>query len=588
MTKSRTTAAIAALLVTSAISNSQISPRASQLVDLNTNGFGLLPSVATDGDLTAIAFCDSNGARNAIELVTSDGRGIDWSAPVRVDGGIAGSTRLTQFDSCKVFGQTVYVIWEDDRSPSSGRFDLFFNRSTDGGQTMGVEVRLDRGYPIDTGSIREWRFIAPTVDDLYVAFTTDDGTGQNEFYFVVSHDGGGTWSNALRIDALPSGSTNDAERIAVASDPTDAGIVHFAWIDTRGGSAVADVYYRRTDDGGATFAGPEKRLDQSGVGVGDAKLSIELAVDSTGQGVAVAWLEDALADSDEQLQLARSIDGGHTFSTEDTIGGGTTGSDDIDTFALAAFQTTFYAAWHDNSSGGDLLYVSKGASTGSFSAPIAVSSADGNAPRIVGASDNAFVAVVFTADLGAPDAPEAAYTRDGGDTWVPLLAYGDQPGNDADFVEGTFNELYGNLISVWLSNTGSPTGATRNRVYVGGFRPQTCTAIGWNDIYNPAETDLGFAFNGFGTEQFALVGMSSNPGQITVSGQTWDIGPGIAPFGGAGFVAPLTSGAGATLLLPNVFAGGGPEVGLTVYYSAMGFDTTLGFTQHTEVSTVQL
>ncbi|MCA8941499.1 MAG: exo-alpha-sialidase, partial [Planctomycetes bacterium] len=300
----------------------QIAPRASQLVDLDTDGIGLLPSVATDGDLTAIAFCDSNGGRNAIEVVTSDGRGTAWSAPIRVDGGVAGDTRLTQYDACKVFGQNVYVVWEDDRSPTSGRFDLYFNRSTDGGASFGSELRLDKGYPVDTGSIREWRFVAANANDLYVFFSVIDSapSGQVQAFLLSSHDAGSNWSGPVRVDQMGTDPADDVERIAIAVDPSDSDVVHMAWIDTRSGSS--DVFYRRSSDGGATLAGGEVQLDSSGVGVGDAKLAVEIAVDLTGQNLAVAWLEDGLTDADEQLQLSFSLDGGATFAADTTVAGG--------------------------------------------------------------------------------------------------------------------------------------------------------------------------------------------------------------------------------------------------------------------------
>ncbi|MCA8943848.1 MAG: hypothetical protein KDB80_14895, partial [Planctomycetes bacterium] len=277
-----------------------------------------------------------------------------------------------------------------------------------------------------------------------------------------------------------------------------------------------------------------------------------------------------------------------TFAADTTVAGGAVGSDDIDTFALAVFGPIFYIAWDDDRTGSDLLYVASAIPGQPFGPDTVISNSDGGRPRIVGGDDGLTVGVFFDADTGSPDAPEAALTTDAGLSWQGMLEYGDQPTNDVDFVEVAFNSTYRNFVSAWLADTGSPTGATRNRVWVGGFRVQSCTAIGWTDIYNAGESDLGFTFQGFGTDQFAIVGLSLNSGPITIAGQTWDIGPNVAPFGGAGFVAPLSGGAGATILLPNVFAGAGPGSGIPVYFAAIGFDPGTGFTRTTDVFSFDL
>ena len=56
------------------------------------------PSLSTVEDLSAIVYSDGGaGGSNTVSIVLSDGRGIDWSVPVRVDQDLtSGQAKFTQ------------------------------------------------------------------------------------------------------------------------------------------------------------------------------------------------------------------------------------------------------------------------------------------------------------------------------------------------------------------------------------------------------------------------------------------------------------------------------------------------------------
>ena len=58
--------------------------RPSVQVDTTTTGVAFGISAASDGDLAAIAYTDGVGGSNSVNVVTSDGRGLVWSAPTIV------------------------------------------------------------------------------------------------------------------------------------------------------------------------------------------------------------------------------------------------------------------------------------------------------------------------------------------------------------------------------------------------------------------------------------------------------------------------------------------------------------------------
>ena len=169
-------------------------PRPAVQVDTNSTGTGLGPSIATAGELSVAAWNDGGtGGSNTVSVALSDGRGLTWSAPIRVDADATGARKFTQFDSVAVIGDSIYVVWSDERAGSSND-ELWFNRSHDGGATWQGEVLLDKAYASGTGAVRDWNLVATRdagVDHLYVLFTVDPTTTANEeLYLLASHDGG--------------------------------------------------------------------------------------------------------------------------------------------------------------------------------------------------------------------------------------------------------------------------------------------------------------------------------------------------------------------------------------------------------------
>src|SRR5690606_37899161 len=86
-------------------------------LDTLSTGIGLNPSVANDGLRTVVSYFD-NGT-NAVYLSVSDGRGTEWTGPIRVDADTTGANKISQVDACHVHGDDVYVLWKDERNGSS-------------------------------------------------------------------------------------------------------------------------------------------------------------------------------------------------------------------------------------------------------------------------------------------------------------------------------------------------------------------------------------------------------------------------------------------------------------------------------------
>ena len=183
----------------------------------------------------------------------------------------------------------VYVVWEDHRNDPSppAIADVYFNRSTDGGRTWPAsDIRLDTGIAAGTFS-SNWPKLASVGDAVYVVWddtrNTPAGalTAIGDIYFNRSLDGGVIWlASDLRLDtdAAGSGVSEDAQ-VAVSGDG-----MFVAWRDDRDGSG--DVRFNRSADSGATWLASDFRLD---AGTPGAAVSTNPQVTASGYAVYAVW-----------------------------------------------------------------------------------------------------------------------------------------------------------------------------------------------------------------------------------------------------------------------------------------------------------
>ena len=142
----------------------------------------------------------------------------------------------------------IYVAWQDYRRNQA---DIYVAKSTDGGQTFSRNLRVndDIGragqlYPslaIDARGI------------LYLAWH-DFRKGNQDIYFSRSTDGGQTFSRNIRVNDDPGTDGQFNPSLGVDAE----GTVYLAWHDLRDGNA--DIYFAKSTDGGRNFT-PNRRLN---------------------------------------------------------------------------------------------------------------------------------------------------------------------------------------------------------------------------------------------------------------------------------------------------------------------------------------
>ncbi|MHC4261435.1 MAG: sialidase family protein [Planctomycetota bacterium] len=231
--------------------------------------------------------------------VSIDGGGSFLPAVLVPQGG-AGDVDEIAFD---VDGDNVYVAFVDDRA-GTGFDDLYFQRSTDRGQTwQPTDASIDGTGP-GLGDVADTQ-VDVVVQGSKVAVCwaeEDSGTGNEILHLTVSNDSGVTFGPVYDIGGYTP-VTHDVDVPTMVM--TEGGRIYIVWEDNRTGSDR--VYVAATDDDGATFTESEVSLADN------AAFPQIIAREGSETQVFVQWTEDV--GTDDELFGTYSVDGGASFGT---------------------------------------------------------------------------------------------------------------------------------------------------------------------------------------------------------------------------------------------------------------------------------
>jgi hypothetical protein len=442
-------------------------------------------AIASDGDLTAVLFEDE--AHQTVHVAVSDGRGLEFSTPVRIDSDGGGHEKVTGLvvgtsSVLAVRGQAIYATWIDERNAGSGGAggiearDVYFARSLDGGTTWGPDQPVPKGHPPGGASPVQHYDMAvdATGQHVYVLQSVDPaffGGTTTELWLAASHDGGASFGPALRL--VPSSLFQDT--LAITLDGDQLHVAFVGQLATTPGYSP-DVFHLVSEDGGATFSAP-LQLDPSGAGVLIADNEIALA--ANGGTVAVAWAQAAdLGAFLQDLYAAVSVDGGATFGPSLRVGSEPPGTVYLGHFTIAVDADSHgILAWEDDRNGTSVteasMFVARTIDGGASWLPeveLSQPSFSTSNPQLV--ADGLDLTLLWMRNGGF----ESAFSRDGGAAWSTpeILISQDHP--SADFIAAplAYNTRYQNALVAWAGT--APTGID---VFAGGYRLPECVPSGF-------------------------------------------------------------------------------------------------------------
>jgi hypothetical protein len=325
------------------------------------------PAIAVRGNRVFVVwqeFVDGrDDDRGRIMLARFDARGRKRGAAVRVDDR---DDRGAWLPSLTIVGTEPVVAWIDERDPGPEGEPLehvYVARGRDDATAFTPAVRADAGTP-DVLALHNDNRWAPAIaalgDTVHLAWA--DFRNYNWDVFTArSDDGGATWGENVRVDDFPELERVN-ERPAIGLDRR--GPIHVVWTDLRAREADTNVFYARSDDGGARFS-TARQVDDSRVGFDPDRDTPSnqwhpaLAV--AGRRLFVAWQDNRLGNND--VFFSSSADGGERFAPAERVDDTGAGTSEQTRPHLAVTgqgrARRCYVVWEDTRDGGSDVYLGR-------------------------------------------------------------------------------------------------------------------------------------------------------------------------------------------------------------------------------------
>ena len=219
----------------------------------------------------------------------------------------------------------IYLTWTQfdnyGSSDPNDKSNILFSKSTDGGDSWSptVKVNIIDGDCIDSDNTVEGAVpaLGPN-SELYVAWA-----GPNGLVFNRSLDQGDTWLNEeIAIDPMPFGWDYDIPGIYRAnglpitkcdlSGGPNHGTIYVNWSDQRNGTNDTDIWLAKSTDGGDTWSSPIRVNDD---GAGKQQFFTWMDIDQTNGNLFFVFYDRRdYNDSNTDVYLAYSMDGGNSFT----------------------------------------------------------------------------------------------------------------------------------------------------------------------------------------------------------------------------------------------------------------------------------
>jgi hypothetical protein len=294
-----------------------------------TNGYTNARCIASSGDTVHVVWYDTrDGASPEIYYKRSTDGGLNWGSDTRISNNLYFSSN----PSVSISGSFIHVVWDDNRD---GNYEIYYNRSTDGGTSWGTDTRLTND------SAASQNPCISTSGSVVNAVWTDNRDGFHaEVYYKRSTDEGLSWGADIRL-------TNDLAGSWGASVSASGLLVHVLWLDSR--NAYQNVFYNRSTDGGLNW-GTDTQLTNND----STRLANNPSVAVSGSNVHVIWMESPRETFAYEMYYKHSTDGGITWGAGTQL---TTNYSSATLFStLSVSGQDVHVVWDDNRDGNYEIY----------------------------------------------------------------------------------------------------------------------------------------------------------------------------------------------------------------------------------------
>ena len=206
----------------------------------------------------------------------------------------------------------------NETGPENG---IYVSVSNNGGRSWGPPVAVHTG---DAGHFDDKQAIvvdnyagSPYRGRIYVGWDTV-GSGQQIQRIAWSGDGGASYSAAIDLE-------RSGINVGVIPMVAPGGVVHAVWTHLDSNQSPFEILHSRSEDGGVTWSAPVELVRMQPAGVRFQRAGDILAtagVDPRTGRLYVAWMDARFTPGVPQVLLARSDDGGRTWSEPQRVSDG--------------------------------------------------------------------------------------------------------------------------------------------------------------------------------------------------------------------------------------------------------------------------
>jgi hypothetical protein len=297
----------------------------------STSGASQRPVVAVSpsGHLHVIWWDETPGNAEVYYGKSTDG-GTTWEAAKR----LAWTAGQSSYPSLAVYSSgTVHAVWQDN---TPGNYEIYYRKSADGGATWGTAKRLTW----TSGSSGRPGVAVSSSGHIHLVWQ-DDTPGKAEIYYKKSSDGGTTWTANKRL-TWTSGHSNYPSVVVDGS-----GNPHVVWQDETPGNN--EVYYRKSADGGSTWAASQRLTWNSG-----SSQEPWIAVDTSGH-LGLVWTDNTPGNF--EVYHRESTNGGATWTASQKLS--STSGYSYGPIINAGSAGSLHVFWYDGTPGNSEIYYKK-------------------------------------------------------------------------------------------------------------------------------------------------------------------------------------------------------------------------------------
>ena len=302
-------------------------------------------------------------------------------------------------------------------------------------------------------------------DNLHVVWE-DDTSGNSEVYYKKSTDGGATWAGNQRL----TWTAGDSQRPAIAVD--SGGTLHVVWTDHTPGNPK--IYYKKSSTGGDNWSG-----SQTLTWTGGAAGSPAIAVDSS-DNLHVSWYAFTLEGID--IFYKKSTNGGAGWTPRQRLTWNSGYSQDPD--LAVSSSTNIHVVWEDNVPGySDIYYRKSGDGGASWSTVRRLTwTAGSSISAVLAVAPSGALHVFWADDTPGNDEIYAKRSTNGGANWTAnqrlTWISGDSIGPAAAVGSS------GNLHLFWADYISGSYDICYKKSTNGGANWSTIQRLTWNSGYS--------------------------------------------------------------------------------------------------------